>query len=67
MESTEADAAGRLFTAASTGNLEVVKNLVTANGALIRAADQQGLYPGFTGRDLLSLSRRRLRERWQHN
>ena len=50
MESTEADAAGRLFTAASTGNLEVVKNLVTANGALIRAADQQGLYPGFTGR-----------------
>jgi len=42
--------AGRLFTAASTGNLEVVKNLITANGELIRAADLDGLYPGFTGR-----------------
>lgn len=45
-----ADAAGRLFTAASTGNLEVVKNLITANSELIRAADLDGLYPGFTGR-----------------
>ena len=46
----DTERAGRLFTAASTGNLEVVKNLITANGELIRAADVDGLYPGFTGR-----------------
>lgn len=49
----DTERAGRLFTAASTGNLEVVKNLITANGELIRAADVDGLYPGFTGRALL--------------
>jgi hypothetical protein len=46
----DTERAGRLFTAASTGNLEVVKNMITANGELIRAADVDGLYPGFTGR-----------------
>jgi hypothetical protein len=49
MSSTTADQAARMFTAASTANMDVIKNLINTNGALIRVADEEGLYPGFTG------------------
>jgi hypothetical protein len=42
---------GRMMTAAAGGKIEVIKNLITANEALIRAVDDgpDALYPGFTG------------------
>jgi len=42
-------AAARLYTASSMGNIDVVKNLVSVNGGLIRSPDEHGLHPGFTG------------------
>lgn len=39
---------GRLCAAAAAGRVEVVKQLVSKNEALLRAADDDGLYPGFT-------------------
>mmetsp|Transcript_63862 Transcript_63862/g.93507 ORF Transcript_63862/g.93507 Transcript_63862/m.93507 type:complete len:156 (-) Transcript_63862:146-613(-) len=41
-------AAARLYTASSMGNIDVVKNLVSVNGGLIRSPDEHGLHPGFT-------------------
>ena len=31
------------------GRIDVIKNLISSNEALIRAVDDDGLYPGFTG------------------
>ena len=42
-------AQARLFTAASMGDLEVVKQSVESNAPMIRVADDDGLHPGFTG------------------
>lgn len=40
------------------GQIDVVKNLITSNEALIRAVDEEGLYPGFTGQSILAAARR---------
>jgi len=43
-----AQAAAQLFTAASAGRIEKVKELIGKNEDLLRASDEEGIYPGFT-------------------